>query len=37
MARGVFDVSFKRMTIDPSCARGSVKDVADDLDIDPAY
>jgi len=36
MNRHVFDASFKRMAIDLSYARGSVKEVADDLRIDPA-
>ena len=35
MDRGVFDASFKRMAIDLSYARGSVKEVADELGIDP--
>ncbi|MCC9169201.1 transposase [Pontibacter harenae] len=36
MERRVFDASFKRMAIDLSCARGSVKEVADELGIDPS-
>ncbi|WP_162056284.1 transposase [Pontibacter pamirensis] len=35
MERRVFDASFKRMAIDLSYARGSVKEVADELGIDP--
>ncbi|RDV11843.1 hypothetical protein DXT99_23970 [Pontibacter diazotrophicus] len=35
MGRRVFDASFKRMAIDLSYARGSVKEVADELGIDP--
>lgn len=35
MDRRVFEASFKRMAIDLSYARGSVKDVADELGIDP--
>ncbi|TXK27230.1 transposase [Pontibacter qinzhouensis] len=35
MDRRVFDASFKRMAIDLSHARGSVKAVADELGIDP--
>lgn len=33
--RRVFDASFKRMDIDLSYARGSVKEVADELGIEP--
>jgi len=36
MERRVFDASFKRMAIGLSYARGSVKEVADELGIDPA-
>ena len=35
MDRRVFDASFKRMAIDLSYARGSVKEVAEELGIDP--
>ena len=35
MEKRVFDASFKRMAIDLSYARGSVKEVADELGIDP--
>lgn len=35
MNRHVFDACFKRMAIDLSYARGSVKEVADELGIDP--
>ena len=35
MDRRVFDASFKRMAIDLSYARDSVKEVADELGIDP--
>ncbi|WP_187263740.1 transposase [Pontibacter beigongshangensis] len=35
MERRVFDASFKRMAINLSYARGSVKEVADELGIDP--
>ena len=35
MNRRVFDASFKRMAIDLSYARGSVKEVADELGVDP--
>ena len=35
MSKRVFDASFKRMAIDLSYARGSVKEVADELGIDP--
>lgn len=35
MNRREFDVSFKRMAIDLSYARRSVKEVADELGIDP--
>ena len=35
MDRRVFDASFKWMAIDLSYARGSVKEVADELDIYP--
>ena len=34
MERRVFDASFKRMAIDLSCARGSVKEAAGELGID---
>ena len=34
MDKRVFDASFKRMAIDLSYARGSVKEVADELGID---
>ena len=36
MERRVFDASFKRMAIDLSYAMGSVKEVADELGVDPA-
>ncbi|MER2998979.1 transposase [Pontibacter populi] len=35
MERRVFNASFKRMAIDLSYVRGSVKEVADELGIDP--
>ena len=35
MCKREFDASFKRMAIDLSYARGSVKEVADELGIDP--
>ncbi len=35
MEKRVYDASFKRMAIDLSYARGSVKEVADELSIDP--
>ncbi|MFD3003699.1 transposase [Pontibacter toksunensis] len=35
MDKSVFDASFKRMAIDLSYARVSVKEVADELGIDP--
>lgn len=35
MSKRVFDASFKRMAIDLSYARGSVKEVAEELGIDP--
>ena len=35
MSKQVFDESFKKMTIDLSYARGSVKEVAEELGIDP--
>ncbi|WP_162055227.1 transposase [Pontibacter pamirensis] len=35
MNRREFDASFKRMAIDLSYARGSVKEVAEELGIDP--
>jgi len=35
MDRGVFDASFKRMAIDLSYTRVSVKEVADELGIAP--
>ena len=35
MDRREFDASFKRMAIDLSYARGSVKEVAEELGIDP--
>ncbi|WP_162055655.1 transposase [Pontibacter pamirensis] len=35
MERRLFDASFKRMAIDLSYARGSVKEVADELGMDP--
>lgn len=35
MNRREFDASFKRMAVDLSYARGSVKEVADELGIDP--
>ncbi|MFD3002798.1 transposase [Pontibacter toksunensis] len=35
MERRVFDAYFKRMAIDLSYARGSVKEVADELGMDP--
>ena len=35
MDRRVFDASFNRMALDLSYARGSVKEVADELGIDP--
>lgn len=35
MNKRVFDASFKRMAIDLSHVRGSVKEVADELGIDP--
>ena len=35
MEKRVYDASFKRMAIDLSYARGSVKEVADELGIDP--
>ena len=35
MERRVFDASFKRMAIELSYARGSVKEVADELGINP--
>ncbi|WP_162055920.1 transposase [Pontibacter pamirensis] len=35
MGKRIFDASFKRMAIDLSYARGSVKEVADELGIDP--
>ncbi|MCC9168411.1 transposase [Pontibacter harenae] len=36
MERRVFDASFKQMTVDLSYARESVKEVADELGIDPS-
>ncbi|TXK50275.1 transposase [Pontibacter qinzhouensis] len=36
MERRIFDASFKRMAIDLSYAMGSVKEVAEELGIDPA-
>ncbi|MFD2515955.1 transposase [Pontibacter locisalis] len=36
MEKRVYDASFKRMAVDLSYARGSVKEVADELGIDPA-
>jgi hypothetical protein len=35
VSKRVFDASFKRMAIDLSYVRGSVKEVADELGIDP--
>ncbi|TPE39725.1 transposase [Pontibacter mangrovi] len=35
MVKIAYDASFKRMAIDLSYARGSVKEVADELGIDP--
>ena len=35
MDRRVYDASFKKMAIDLSYVRGSVKEVADELGIDP--
>jgi len=35
MSKRVFDAAFKKMAIDLSYARGSVKEVADELGIDP--
>ncbi|MGV3589258.1 MAG: transposase [Adhaeribacter sp.] len=35
MSKRVFDASFKRIAIDLSYARGSVKEVANKLEIDP--
>ena len=35
MSKRIFDASFKRMAIDLSYARGSVKEVAEELGIDP--
>lgn len=35
MSKRVFDESFKKMGIDLSYARGSVKEVAEELGIDP--
>ena len=35
MSKRVFDASFKRMAIDLSYARGSVKEVAEELGIGP--
>lgn len=35
MSKRVFDDSFKKMVINLSYARGSVKEVADELGIDP--
>jgi transposase len=35
MSRRVFDTSFKKMAVELSFARGSVKEAAAELDIDP--
>ena len=35
MSKRVFDAAFKKMAIDLSYARGSVKEVADELGINP--